>query len=155
SKEEILRLAPGINPEELCGGVSYYDAQMDDARLCLENVLMAVKRGADALNHAQAVEFIKDNGRAIGARVRDGLSGGQTDIKARKIIVTAGPWSDLLRHQDAARARPRLRPTKGVHLVCRRRMGEDAFLLQNKRDNRIFFIIPFHGHVLIGTTDTD
>lgn len=155
SKAEVLDLAPGINAQGLCGGVSYYDAQMDDARLCLENVLMARKRGADAANYTEAMEFIKENGRAIGARLRDTRSGGSIDVKAKKIIVAVGPWSDVLRHRDTARARPRLRPTKGIHLVCRRRMGEDAFLLQNKKDNRIFFIIPFKGHTLIGTTDTD
>lgn len=153
--EDMLRLAPALNPNGLHGGVSYFDAQMDDARICLENVLMARRHGADVLNYAEAVEFLKDNGRVSGVRARDILSGTACDIRADKVIVTAGPWTDRLRQLNHAQMRPRLRPTKGVHLVCRRPLGQDAFLLQNKNDNRIFFLIPFHGHALLGTTDTD
>jgi len=155
SKEEVLQLAPALKKEGLVGGVSYFDAQMDDARICLENVLMALKRGVDAANYAEMVEFIKEDGKAVGARVKDTLSGDTVEIMAQKTIVTAGPWSDELRRKDTPKTRGRLRPTKGAHIVCRGNAGENAFLLQNKKDNRIFFIIPFKGNMLIGTTDTD
>ncbi|MBI4309762.1 MAG: glycerol-3-phosphate dehydrogenase/oxidase [Candidatus Omnitrophica bacterium] len=157
SKEEVERLAPGIKAEGLLGGVSYFDAQMDDARLCLENVLMAQKRGADVANYVEAVEFLKENGHAVGMRLRDTVSGGSFNVRADKIIVAAGPWSDIVRHTDMPAAQARLRPTKGVHIVCRidGEVPADAFLLQNLRDKRIFFTIPFKGNVLIGTTDTD
>ncbi len=155
SVEEVLQLAPGIEQDGLAGGVSYFDAQMDDARICLENVLMARKRGADIANYVEVVEFLKVNGRATGVRVRDTLSGDVAQIMAEKIIVAAGPWSDRMKHKDSPQSRPCLRPTKGVHIVHKGTIGENAFLLQNKDDKRIFFIIPFKGNMLIGTTDTD
>lgn len=153
--EEVCELVPALDKEGLCGAASYFDAQMDDARLCLENVLMARKRGADTYNHLEAVDFFKENGRAVGAVLRDRLSGQMSEVRADTIIVAAGPWSDDLREKDNPQAPRHLRPTKGVHLVCRGSIGRDAFLLQNPKDNRIFFMIPFKNNVLIGTTDTD
>ena len=156
SVAEITSLAPGINLDGLVGGVEYFDAQMDDARLCLENVLMADKQGAVVANYVEVEDFIKDNHQhATGVKVRDGLSGGHMDIFASKIIVTAGPWSDELIQKDAPHGVKRLRPTKGVHIVYRGEISPSAFLLQSRQDKRIFFIIPFKGNSLIGTTDTD
>ena len=153
---EISTMAPGINLDGLAGGVEFCDAQMDDARLCLENVLMAHKQGAVAANYVEVTGFIKDkNQHAIGVKVLDVLSGQRMDIFAPKIIVTAGPWSDELIQKDAPNAVRRLRPTKGVHLVYRGEISSKAFLLQSRQDKRIFFVIPFKGNSLIGTTDTD
>jgi len=153
---EIISLAPGINPDGLVGGVEYVDAQMDDARLCLENVLMADLRGAAVANYLQVESFIKDNNqRAIGVKALDRLSGQHMDIFASKIIVTAGPWVDELIEKDVPHSVKRLRLTKGVHIVYRGEISPRAFLLQSRSDRRIFFVIPFKGNSLIGTTDTD
>ncbi len=156
SVAEITSLAPGINPEGLVGGVEYFDAQMDDARLCLENVLMADLKGAVVANYMEVEGFIKnEQSHAIGVRAKDLLSGQPLDIFGSKIIVTAGPWSDELIQKDLPHAVKRLRPTKGVHIVYRGEISPSAFLLQSRQDKRIFFIIPFRGNSLIGTTDTD
>jgi glycerol-3-phosphate dehydrogenase len=156
SVAEITSLAPGINLDGLIGGVEYIDTQMDDARLCLENVLMADLRGAVVANYVEVDSFIKDNNqRAIGVKAHDCLSGQHMDIFASKIIVTAGPWSDELIEKDVPHSVKRLRPTKGVHIVYRGEISPSAFLLQSRKDKRIFFVIPFKGNSLIGTTDTD
>jgi glycerol-3-phosphate dehydrogenase len=57
--------------------------------------------------------------------------------------------------KDEAAAPQRLRLTKGVHIVYRGQISPSAFLLQSRQDKRVFFVIPFHGNSLIGTTDTD
>jgi glycerol-3-phosphate dehydrogenase len=106
-------------------------------------------------NHVEVVELLKDNGKCIGATVKDTLTGSIFDIKAKTVIVTAGPWADLLSRKDSVRNKPRLRLTKGVHIVYRGQISDKAFLLQTAKDKRIFFIIPFDGNSLIGTTDTD
>ena len=156
SVDEIIALAPGINVDGLIGGVEYFDAQMDDARICLENVLMADKNGAVVLNYVEVESFIKDkNKHAIGVKVLDHLSGKRMDVFASKIIVTAGPWSDELIQKDLPHSIKRLRPTKGIHIVYRAEISPSAFLLQSHQDKRIFFVIPFKGNSLIGTTDTD
>jgi len=156
SVAEIASLAPGINLDGLIGGVEYVDAQMDDARLCLENVLMADLPGAAVANYLEVESFIKDrNQRAIGVKAHDHLTGKRMDIFASKIIVAAGPWADELIQKDAPHSVKRLRPTKGVHIVYRGEISPSAFLLQSHQDKRIFFVIPFKGNSLIGTTDTD
>jgi glycerol-3-phosphate dehydrogenase len=156
SAAEIAGLAPGINRDGLEGGVEYFDAQMDDARICLENVLMARLRGAETANYTQVEDFIKDTQqRAIGVRTRDVFSGERRELFASRIIVAAGPWSDALIEKDVPHSLRRLRPTKGVHIVYRGEISSHAFLLQSRRDKRIFFVIPFKGNSLIGTTDTD
>lgn len=153
---EVRSVAPGINLDGLVGGVEYFDAQMDDARICLENVLMADMNGAAAANYIEVEDFIKDkNQRAIGVRARDVLSGATMEIFASQIMVTAGPWSDELIQKDVPHSVKRLRPTKGVHIVYRGEISASAFLLQSRQDKRIFFVIPFKGNSLIGTTDTD
>jgi glycerol-3-phosphate dehydrogenase len=156
SVAEITALAPGINLDGLIGGVEYFDAQMDDARLCLENVLMADLKGAVVSNYVEVEDFIKDGNRhAVGVKALDRLTGKRMDIFASRTIVTAGPWSDGLIEKDVPHSIKRLRPTKGVHIVYRGEISSSAFLMQSRCDKRIFFVIPFKGNSLIGTTDTD
>ncbi len=155
SVAEILTLAPGINLDGLKGGVEYFDAQMDDARICLENVLMADAQGAAVANYMEVESFIQENNRAVGVKVRDCLNNERMDVLASQIIVAAGPWSDELIQKDVPHSVRRLRPTKGVHIVYRGQISTNAFLLQSRQDKRIFFVVPFKGNSLIGTTDTD
>ena len=156
SVNDIASMAPGINLDGLAGGVEYTDAQMDDARLCLENVLTADLRGAAACNYVEAQSFIKDgHQKAIGVKAWDRVNNRPMDIFASSIIVTAGPWADEMIQKDVPNAVRRLRPTKGVHIVYRGEISPSAFLLQSHQDKRIFFVIPFKGNSLIGTTDTD
>ena len=155
SRRELLSIAPGIQQQGLMGAVSYVDVQMDDARMCLENVLMADAKGAHVANHAEVLEFLKDNGKCIGVEAKDALTGHIFHVKAKTVVVTAGPWSDVLLHKDYTRNTSRLRPTKGVHILYKGQISNQAFLLQTASDKRVFFVIPFKGHSLIGTTDTD
>lgn len=155
SREELLSLVPSIRQEGLAGAVSYVDAQMDDARICLENVLMADSKGAHVANHVEVLEFLKENGRCTGVRAKDTLTAQTFCVMADTVVVTVGPWSDVLLHKDYAKNKPRLRPTKGVHILYRGQISRHAFLLQSSCDQRVFFVIPFKGHSLIGTTDTD
>jgi glycerol-3-phosphate dehydrogenase len=155
SLAEILQSAPGIAREGLVGGVEYFDAQMDDARMCLENVLMADRCGAVVANGIKVEAFIKENGKAVGVKARDDASGRTIEIRAAKIVVAAGPWSDELIQKDSPGAAQRLRVTKGAHVIYDAPPPSKGFLLQSRQDNRVFFMLPFKGRTLIGTTDTD
>ncbi len=154
SYQEVVNEAPSINRQGLLGAVEYSDAQMDDARLVLENALMADSRGAQLANYVEALDLIKDNGQVVGVKAKDLISGNTFDVRAKTVIATVGPWSNMLREKDIPHAMPRLRLTKGIHLVYQGQLSPQAFLIQAP-DKRIFFMIPFHGNTLIGTTDTD
>ena len=155
SKEEVSRFVPGVKQEDLTGGVVYYDAQMDDARLCLENVLCARGKGADVANYTEVYEFIKENGKVVGVKARDVLRKNEFSVRAKRVVCAAGPWARQLLKMDDPQAPEMIRPTKGVHLVYRPKISDYALLLQTQQDSRVFFIIPWMGHSLIGTTDTD
>ena len=142
---------PGLRSEGLLGGAEYFDAQMDDARLCLEVVRTAYERGAVVCNHVEAVAFEGPDR----LRVIDHLGGGELSIRGRVILNAAGPWCDRVRRLAGETAEALLAPTTGVHLIAPGRGLGSAFLLLHPRDGRVFFVLPWLGKTLIGTTDRD
>ena len=155
TREEVVRLEPGIEQKGLKGGVLYYDAQMDDARLCLENVLMAAHHGAHVANYAKVVSFVKENGRVAGVRAHDMLGIKEFEVRAKRVICAAGPWTNELLRLDIPNAKKKVRTTKGIHIVWKGEVSKHAILIGSQSDRRIFFVIPWMGNSLIGTTDTD
>ena len=155
SRKKILELEPAINPEGLIGGALFFDCQMNDARLCLENILSAKEKGAVCLNYVEAYGFIKENGKVIGAHVKDLFRGEKLEVRAKVIINASGPWADEVLLLSDANHTKRLRPTKGVHLVVHNFKPNHAILSSTRSDNRMFFILPWGKNSLIGTTDTD
>jgi glycerol-3-phosphate dehydrogenase len=155
TREEVIRLEPGIESKGLKGGALYYDAQMDDARLCLENVLMAAHYGAHVANYVKVISFVKENGRVAGVKAKDMLSTQEFEVRAKRVICAAGPWTNELLRLDIPGARKKVRTTKGIHIVYKGEISKHAVLIGSQSDRRIFFVIPWMGNSLIGTTDTD
>jgi len=155
TREEVIQREPGIEQKGLKGGVLYYDAQMDDARLCLENVLMAAQYGAHVANYVKVVSFLKENGRVAGVRAHDMLGINGFEVRAKRVICAAGPWTNELLRLDIPNAKKKVRTTKGIHIVYKGEISKHAILIGSQSDRRIFFVIPWMGNSLIGTTDTD
>ncbi len=155
SAEEALRLEPNLDSKDLIGAVMYFDAQMDDARIVLENVLSAESKGAVVANYVEVREFIKDNGRVAGVIVYDKMLKKAFPVNARKVVSTVGPWTNSLLKMDSRQAKRMIRTTKGIHLVYEGSLTKHALLITSQQDNRIFFVIPWMGNSLIGTTDTN
>jgi glycerol-3-phosphate dehydrogenase len=145
---------PGLRAAELEGGASYYDAQMDDARLGIEVVRTAVEHGACAVNYVEATAFEKSGGLITGVRAVDRVGGRELSLRARQVLNATGPWVDEVCRQAGDDAGPRLQPTRGVHLIALDRGLAAAFLLLHPADGRVLFVIPWMGKTLIGTTDT-
>ncbi len=156
SKTEIHSLEPNLTQENLKGGVSYWDAQMDDARLCLENVLSGVKSGAKVLNYTEVTAFLKNpSGEVKGVRIRDLFHYQYYELRANRVICCAGPWTNYFVRLDNPHSKKIVRTTKGVHIVYKGKLTNNAVLLSSQKDKRIFFVIPWLENTLIGTTDTD
>lgn len=151
----LRREVPGLSATGLLGAAEYHDAQMDDARLCLEVVHTAHRHGAVVANYVEAVGFDQAEGRVIGVDAHDLLTGRHFRIATRQVVNAAGPWGDNIRGLAGDGGEPMLRPTKGVHLVAPGRQLPAGFLLLHPRDGRVFFILPWLGKTLLGTTDTD
>ncbi|HJQ83116.1 MAG TPA: glycerol-3-phosphate dehydrogenase, partial [Candidatus Binatia bacterium] len=152
----VERAEPALRRDGLVGAGQYWDCRTDDARLVLETVLAAVGEGAVVLPHAAVTALVKEGGRITGARIVDRLGGEEAVVRARVVVNAAGPWVDRVTELDAPSA-PRLRLTKGVHVIVpRSRVGNRAaIVLHAVRDGRVMFAIPWDDQTIIGTTDTD
>ncbi|MCM8811627.1 MAG: glycerol-3-phosphate dehydrogenase [Candidatus Omnitrophica bacterium] len=155
SRQTVLREEPILSESSVEKGAVYYDAQMDDARMVWEVLFCAMEKGAVAANHLQVQRWIMEEGRIRGAELKDRVSGRLFSVSARVIVNATGPWSDRLRCLADPRSAPIVRPSKGIHLVYPDIGLRHALLLSSGKDNRIFFLIPWRGMTLIGTTDTD
>jgi glycerol-3-phosphate dehydrogenase len=151
SKEEFMIRFPWLRTAALQGGAIYGDAQTDDMRFVLELVHGALHAGAACVNHCPVVAYREEAGRAVGAIVKDSVSGEQTLVHARCIVKTMGPWVA----EAAGGSGPRRRLSKGVHLIMPALSGEDALLFLAESDGRVIFLIPWYGFTLLGTTDTE
>jgi glycerol-3-phosphate dehydrogenase len=151
----LLREFPALHRDGLLGGADYYDAQMDDARLCVEVLKTAAGAGSCVANYVEATGFEMTGGQIAGVRARDHVGGAEFVIRARVVLNAAGPWVDHVCRLAGDQSGPHLRTTKGVHLVTPGRGLTAAFLLLHPDDGRVLFVIPWMGKTLIGTTDTD
>src|SRR5580658_3596066 len=157
SKEETLERLPTIKTDGLRGGVVYFDGQFDDTRLLIHMVATAYEKGATLLNYVQATSLTKDaEGFIDGVAVRDAESGERFHARAEVVINATGPFADNLRRQADPSAAPMIAPSQGIHLVFDRSFlpGESAIMVPHTSDGRVMFAIPWHGHTLVGTTDT-
>jgi glycerol-3-phosphate dehydrogenase len=153
---EALSLEPGIEARDLRGAGYYFDdLLLFPERMCLENVLGAVRHGARAHNYAQVEEIVQGADGLEGVRVRDLLTGHVHSVTARVIVNCAGPWADRVREMaGVAGERPRvLRTTKGIHCLLPRVTDRAVYL--PTPDERMIFVIPWREFSLVGTTDTD
>ena len=157
SKEETLERLPTINSDGLRGGVIYYDGQFDDSRLLINMAVTAWEQGATLFNYVQVTGLtLGADGFVDGVTARDLESGNDFRAQAEVVINATGPFSDHLRRQADASAAPMIAPSQGIHLVFDRSFlpGDSAIMVPHTSDGRVMFAIPWHGHTLIGTTDT-
>lgn len=152
--KKLLHEFPTLVNVDPAGGVEYADAQMDDARLCLEVLKTAAGRGALVANYVEAIAFEKNGETITGVRALDRAGGADFSIRARQVLNATGPWVDTVCRLAGDGAGPRLKPTKGVHIITPGRGLTAAFLLLHPQDGRVLFVIPWMGKTLIGTTDT-
>lgn len=157
SREETLARIPGIRPDGLRGGVVYFDGQFDDARLLINLVTTAAEQGATMLNYVAVTGFERAADGTLGTVLAtDVESGAVFRIGARVIINAAGPFCDDVRRLADAEAKPMLAVSQGIHLVFDGSFlaGKSAIMVPHTSDGRVMFAIPWHGHTLVGTTDT-
>jgi len=157
SREETLGHLPNLKTEGLRGGAVYYDGQFDDARLLIHMVTTAFEQGATLLNYVEVTGLTKDaQGFVNGVSARDVETGNEFRASAKVVINATGAFTDRLRLQAESSAAPMIVPSQGIHLVFAASFlqGESAIMVPHTSDGRVLFAIPWHGHTLVGTTDT-
>lgn len=162
SAQESIELFPTLtrmgNNKSLKGTVVYYDGQMNDSRLNIGLACTAALAGASMLNYAEVVSLLKDeNGRIIGARVHDNLSGEEFDTYAKIVVNAAGPFCDFVRKLADKATPPMISPSSGVHIVLPDYYSPDGMglIVPKTKDGRVVFMLPWLGRTLAGTTDSN
>ena len=164
SRAETLAAAPTLASEHLRGGVMYYDAQFDDARLAVTLARTVADHGGLALNYMKVTGLLKyqdpmfplSTHRVSGVEVTDTETGEAFELTAHCVINATGVWVDSVRRLDDGNAYSTVKPSQGTHLVLAREFlpGDKAILVPRTDDGRVLFMVPWLGHTLIGTTDT-
>jgi glycerol-3-phosphate dehydrogenase len=160
SRNEVLERVPGLDPDGLLAAALYYDGQTEYAeRLAVENAVSARDHGAVVLNYARVDRLVVEDGNVTGVEFTDLLGGDRHAARAPVTVNVAGPWVDeVLNALDpsAGSERRMIGGTKGSHLVVDAFPGapnEEALYVEAKSDGRPYFIVPWNGRYLIGTTD--
>lgn len=157
SRRRALERFPDLRPESLVGGLEYYDAQMDDARLAVAIARTAAGHGAHVAPHVGLVGSVEE--RADGLHrvvVRDELTGDEAVVAARCIALCVGVWApEVAALFTGAEASVGITRSKGVHLRLPREAihGDTALIIPTKAS--VLFVIPTATHWLVGTTDTE
>ena len=157
SKEETLQRLPNVNPDGLTGGIVYYDAQFDDTRLLINLIATATEQGATLLNYAKVNGLERGaDGIITGVSWQNMETGEVFRAQAKVVINATGAFSDSVRRLAEPEARASVAPSQGAHLIFDRSFlpGSNAILVPHTKDGRVLFAIPWHGHTLVGTTDT-
>jgi len=157
SKEETLKRLPGLKSEGLYGGVVYHDGQFDDARLALNIAQSADEAGTCVLNYVSVNSLVKNEaGKITGLHVSDKLSRKRYEVNAKMVVNATGVFADKILQMDNPEAPKMIQPSQGIHLVLDLDFlgGKDALMIPKTRDGRVLFAVPWHGKLVVGTTDT-
>jgi glycerol-3-phosphate dehydrogenase len=163
---QFKQLFPSIDPDGLAGGAQYYDAQVTYAeRLCLENILSAKAAGATVFSYVEVIHLQRQGHRITSLTCKDYWTDQEFIVNGHDksiVINMVGPWVDhicRLGMKDSKEApigkTKKIGGTKGSHIVVKPFVGalNTSLYVEAKSDGRPFFIVPWDGMYLIGTTD--
>jgi glycerol-3-phosphate dehydrogenase len=156
SRKTVTGKFPNLKNKGLRGGTLYWDAQFDDARMAVALARTAAEQQACVLNYLKVENLCKENGRICGLVANDQLSGEKYSIKSKAVINATGVFADSIRLLDNEDEPQIVEPSQGIHLVLDTAFlsADHAIMIPKTDDGRVLFAIPWHGHLLFGTTDT-
>ncbi len=155
SREETLQRIPTLEPSGLQRGVEYYDGQFDDSRLAVNLAQTIFDLGGTAVNYMPVSALIKEDDLIVGAVVRDLESGKEHTVRAKVVVNATGVFTDSVRKMDEPEARSVVTASQGSHVVLPKSFlpGTSAIMVPHTPDGRVLFAVPWHDHVVVGTTD--
>lgn len=156
SKNETIKEIPMIEQTDLKGGFIYYDGQFDDARLAITLAQTLADLGGTVINYMSVTNFIKKDGKIHGVVAQDLENDKIYSLFGASIINATGAFCDTLRLLDDSSCTPIINPSQGIHIILDRSFlsSSTALLIPHTKDGRVIFLVPWHEHLLVGTTDT-
>ncbi|MFL0711795.1 MAG: glycerol-3-phosphate dehydrogenase/oxidase [Microcella pacifica] len=155
SRRQMLRAAPSLRGDAFTGGLTYYDAQVDDARYVSTLARTASFYGAHVASRVRVEGFLKVGERVVGVKAHDLETGERFEVKARQVVNATGVWTDDTQAMVGERGQFKVRASKGIHIVIPRDRFQSTLGLLLRTEKSVLFVIPWGRHWLIGTTDTD
>ncbi|HEY8281454.1 MAG TPA: glycerol-3-phosphate dehydrogenase/oxidase [Leifsonia sp.] len=155
SKRQVQRAIPSLASDALVGGITYYDAQVDDARYVANLARTAAHYGAHVATRVRVEGFVKVGERVVGVQAHDLETGERFEIRAKQVVNATGVWTDDTQAMVGERGQFKVRASKGIHLVVPRDRFQSKMGLLLRTEKSVLFVIPWGRHWLIGTTDTD
>ena len=157
SKNKTLNRIETVRQNKLKGGVVYQDGQFDDARLAVNVAQTCIEKGATILNHFKVKGLQKNAAGYIDGVIATDAENGKTyTLKGKTVINATGVFADDILRMDKADGKHMIRSSQGIHLVLDNTFlpGNDAIMIPKTEDGRVLFLVPWHGKVVVGTTDT-
>ncbi|MDP5199506.1 glycerol-3-phosphate dehydrogenase/oxidase [Flavobacterium sp. DG2-3] len=157
SKKKTIELLPNVEENGLANGVIYHDGQFDDSRLAINMAQTAVENGACVLNYIKVVHLVKDEkNQIIGVQAVDQETGIKYDLKGSAIVNATGVFTNAIMKLNDTVYKKYIVPSQGIHLVFDKSFlpGENALMIPKTKDGRVLFAVPWHNHIVVGTTDT-
>lgn len=157
SKEETLKAIPNLTEEGLNGGVIYYDGQFDDSRLAINLAQTMAENNGIPINYFEVSGLIKsDNGIIKGVEATDKISGRKYSMQAKVVVNATGVFADEIMQMDQPGAKKTITPSQGIHIILDQSFlqSSSAIMIPKTSDGRVLFAVPWHGKVVVGTTDT-
>lgn len=157
NKQQTLAVLSNIDDSKLKKSLVYYDGQFDDTRLLISLMKTFEAKGGVALNYHKVEKiFSSTDSKLDTVKVVDTLSGEQKEFTAKHIVNATGTFTDktidIANQQDSHKY---VSVAQGTHIVFDREKfpTEHAILIPETEDGRVLFILPWHNHLIIGTTD--
>jgi len=162
--DEAFAHIPTMSRERFSSAYLYYDAEADDARLCIAVLRTAAQHGAVLANACTVVAINADVDGTKLITLVDKYTGDKIVARARTVVNASGVWADDVRELDEGVHPHTIRPAKGVHLTVPwdKVRNDIAVVIPVPGDKRSLFVIPWvsngdgtYKYTYIGTTDTD
>ncbi|OKL47392.1 glycerol-3-phosphate dehydrogenase/oxidase [Boudabousia marimammalium] len=154
TKAGALKVFPDVRDDQITGAIEFYDSRVDDARLVVTLVRTAGRYGALSANRTQVVELKKENGRVVGARLKDLEDGKEYDVQAKHTINATGVWTEKTQAMADTTGGLKVLASKGIHIVIPKDRIKGSTGLFLRTEKSVLFIIPWKRYWVIGTTDT-
>ncbi len=149
--EDVYRLAPPLDVSTFKHFYQFYDGQTDDLALVQRVAASARDLGVRLCEHAKTTSI---EATAEGFEISLESNGSIRKISTRYIVNAAGPWAHEVLEQGKLTPKYTGINNKGSHIMLRDMGLQVGVFLQSPEDHRIFFMLPWEGKTLVGTTET-